>query len=599
MPPCTSFVLLWLALSSLVTTLRAGEVSSDILQNMRNSLRNYLPSTATTSMKESNRIRLVQESSSSRFYVPRYDRVSPFDFTVVRSNVAVDVASSDPDYNIISNALAKASSSNVVWNVDDSIFPANYDLSKSSARLPLVRRSESPLSSQSPLTDPFTFRVECIHKNKTLCDVATVALRSASRRLAKDINFYQNVVVRAKLTAPCDTSAKSTQKDGVDCTNDKSIANFLAGAAPSAYFEGQRVDGSDDTSYFAYPQALLKQMNTNIPLPYLDYDIFIVFNLDNTFYLSNSNRPIGGTEYDIDFTLTHELSHGMGFDTALLQPNSSSYLIPNLNYTIAYNSTIKDYTATVHGWRPVTPYDSHMYSVPLANSTERLSIAALAQSIANSFPPAAQGEDIDAFLARFAASNSEAYQTATKIFSIATAGERSLAFRPSPNVSSALFPSAAVNGSSDKIVQIFLQTSKDYRPGTSIGHVDQARYQDTPSFLMVPSYVGLGSTFDQIIAQRNVSNATVLGTTSQTADVRGVIRGVYGPAELAILRTLGWPTPEFPSTVGIAVKTVLMTNDDGSSVWATPVSGATLLGSHLRPSQIFLAVILSIVAVHL
>lgn len=183
----------------------------------------------------------------------------------------------------------------------------------------------------------FTFNVKCSTIQPSLCSNMTQSLQSAGLRISKMLTIKKKIIV------------------SVSIYSFGAGMNYVLGdAAPSSYGQG-RTDPSRPFS--TYPQALLKQID---PLTnYLGPDIIANFNSDFNFYLSSSRKPIQPGQYDFEYVVCHELTHGLGFINDFstyfgVAPLTPSFLIPPI---LVDTKTETEF----EGWSLPNTFDTFLY----------------------------------------------------------------------------------------------------------------------------------------------------------------------------------------------------------------------------------------------
>ncbi|KAI8846896.1 hypothetical protein BC829DRAFT_397731 [Chytridium lagenaria] len=386
--------------------------------------------------------------------VPRYDRISPFDSTVVES-----------------------------WDAGDA-------LPLSTARLLASPIGQSTSTTPANATDsnPFRFAFTCT-ANQTLCDLAKTAFVSAGYRIGKSLQISQPIIVSANFYSFCrGLDGKSS------CSNSTASRAPVGRASPSAYFAAKPKSSSSKMYYF-YPQALVKQLSVDASPTFSSTDILAEFNSDVSFYYASSGRPIGPNEIDLEFVIAHELTHGLDYSTfgqsdpALALPaNTKPFLAPGF-----FMQGPSSASANVINWQPLAAFDS-----VVADSTSKESLAAIGERLFRAYPGSKSFPiPLKDFIQGFA-TNKDALDAGALVQSIVTRGNASL----------------TLNTAADPNLSLKLNTPKTFQPGTSISHADFNTYFFSPDFLMIPAVGGwAGTTLDGII--QNVTTgvpASALGS---------------------------------------------------------------------------------------
>ncbi|KAH6588991.1 hypothetical protein BASA50_010347 [Batrachochytrium salamandrivorans] len=356
----------------------------------------------------------------------------------------------------------------------DCIKPGSYERDRilfNSVEIPGTTSGKVRVAVQKAAPQPFQFTFSCSDVSPEICKQAEAGFERAGQLIAKSMQIVTTINVQVTFRSFCNSAKK-----GQPCT----MNNTLGQASAAAYFAAKTEDASD---WAFYPQALVKQLPRDHVLEFNPYDIIAEFNTDYSFYFRTSNRPILPTESDFEFVVCHELTHGLGFDTAWASyfsvyqglTQDSSYLAP-----LVYTPANKDRAELKKLAKIISSYPK--VNVPLQN-----------------------------FISGFQLSGTP-YNAAREVFSTVTAGTRSIYFKPKGNSK-----------------PVFLQTKQDvFQPGSSISHVDYEQYWSTADFLMIPAVQNLtGYTLDDIINANTRSS--------------GLNGGIYGPGTQSIMEAIGWP----------------------------------------------------------
>ncbi|KAL2915841.1 hypothetical protein HK105_204542 [Polyrhizophydium stewartii] len=378
-----------------------------------------------------------------------------------------------------------------------------------------------------PAVQPFQFTFSCADASVAVCESARLGFERAGALIANSLQIATTINVQATFRSFCNAAGKARNCD---------LGNTLGQAAAAAYFSA-KLDNASEWAF--YPQALIKQMQPDHSLQFNQYDIVAEFNADFPFFFRNSNRTILANETDFEFVVCHELTHGLGFDTAWASyytvysgmTRDSSYLAP-LVYLRGSNLN----SAVVTSFEPINIWDMYVQ-----RSADSQALSALARTI-TSF--GGVGTELPKFLSGFEASGAP-YRAGRDVFSAVTAGSRAIAFKPK---------------SGDLV---YLQTKGGlYQPGSSIAHVDYDTYWTSPDFLMIPAVQNLtGSSLDDIIK-------------SNTKGV-GLDGGIYGPGTKNIMASIGW-TLAGQSTVTLRIAINPSPDLPKSGALARAVAGASL-----------------------
>ncbi|KAJ3117541.1 hypothetical protein HK098_006234 [Nowakowskiella sp. JEL0407] len=357
------------------------------------------------------------------------------------------------------------------------------------------------------IPNPFNFVSQCQTSNQQSCNSAIATLKIAAQKITQSLSFFHNISVSVQLVSACETETKEA------CT-DPNLQSILGGAAPASYFEAKR---PDDDRYFAFPQALIRQLEItdNVVVPYNTYDIIAVFNMDANWWYSSTGTPIGKDQYDFERVAIHELTHGLGFDTTINQwRDVYKYLGPSYHLL---NDTI------VTGWLPPTAMDKHIVQTSTKTRQEWLDFHTRITRFAIPKPISESN-----FLQNFAKSG-DPYNAAIELYNLCTSKERALMFSDGTAIPVENDPDA-----------IFLQTYPlTYRQGSSIAHVDQTMYTNSSEFLMTPAVAA------------STTNLTVL-----LARYNSTVKGPYGLKTLNILQNLGYSLKGSESRVKVNLRLV-------------------------------------------
>ncbi|KAI8902543.1 hypothetical protein BC833DRAFT_561589 [Globomyces pollinis-pini] len=364
----------------------------------------------------------------------------------------------------------------------------------------------------------FIFKFQCDQsipaKN---CELAKQGFQNAGARIAKVLNIKETIVVNAVYHSLCKAN------NYMNCAN---LNRTLGQASASSYFPARVVGKSD---YLYYPQALVKQLQKKETLTYAPSDIFAEFNSDFPFYFKDSGLPINRNDTDFEFVVTHEMTHGLAFDSELVHfanfyqslnlATSSKYLAP-----LPFSQGSGQASAIVTSTSPISAYDSFIRQgsnnfLDLGRrmtqfNGKKMTVAEYVKAFENSGDP---------------------MTAATAAYKMAVSSQ--LKFITSSNL------------------EIPLNSPDSFAPGTSVVHVDPS-LANTKDFLMIPAVEGLvGQKLDDIIQKAGGSE-------------------VYGPGIIAMMQTLGWPTKDTSAVASIEI---------GKS------TASSALGVHTRLAVLMLA----------
>jgi hypothetical protein len=147
---------------------------------------------------------------------------------------------------------------------------------------------------------PFLIDFQC-DQSPEICARALNGYKAASDRIARVLKIRTPIRIKAVYRSFCDVPA-------TQCSE----SNTLGQAASASYFSARR---SESDPWTLYPQALVKQLNKKTMLNYAAFDVFAEFNADSNFWFPNDTTPIAPNQYDFEFVVAHEITHGLGFNT--------------------------------------------------------------------------------------------------------------------------------------------------------------------------------------------------------------------------------------------------------------------------------------------
>ncbi|KAF0399042.1 sequence orphan [Gigaspora margarita] len=259
-----------------------------------------------------------------------------------------------------------------------------------------------------------------------------------------------------------------------------------------------RIHDSPDTVQRLYPTALLKQLNITFEPDFVDIQVSINSNANNSYWFPG-DPDIQSTQIDVSELALHELIHGIGFTSTWDFPEDQkfiNFLTPRLN-GLEDNGDPED--PIIFDGFFETVFDGFLVYI---GSPTRNFITNITNSI-NSFT--AKGTEFD----NMDALNSKLLETQQQnvelMLTYATT-KSSLGFLPT--------------GSQDAII---LDTSNpEFDFASSISHVSQDDYENTTEFLMTP---------------HQKEGVTLQAQIQQTGNTPG---GGIGPNLRSILGTLGY-----------------------------------------------------------
>ncbi|CAB4415597.1 unnamed protein product [Rhizophagus irregularis] len=189
----------------------------------------------------------------------------------------------------------------------------------------------------------FKVTFTCLLNDKVLCDKAQKAFDRASNSITNTLKLKEQVTINATFFDFCGEG-----KNDLECPLE-AIAT-IGETSPKRFYS---LLSDDDKMERIYPQALVKQFQFPEHPQYDDFDIIIRFNSRVRFYFPEDTTPIGPKQYDFEFTVTHELLHGLGF-YSLWQPlpidetNNLRALCPQLS--LDNGSFISEYTKKMQNY---------------------------------------------------------------------------------------------------------------------------------------------------------------------------------------------------------------------------------------------------------
>lgn len=279
-------------------------------------------------------------------------------------------------------------------------------------------------------------------------------------------------------------------------------AEQLGLAAPAALWIPETPDPTTGLKY-SYPQALVKQLmaESRSNINFNEHDIYARFNADQEdgLWFSEDGSAIRSSQYDFQYIVLHEFMHGLGMVSSWnmafdgLQstqggPRGSQMLAPILSGGNKNDIVVMPQTATV--------FDKYISTTSKASGRPAF-FNRYASAIMNAVSTLPRGSTLASFFKATIIDNS-ASEAAQLAFQAATT-DGALQFS---------FP----DGTS-----VLLHTEKNqYRPGTSIVHVNHAAYTGTTEFLMRP-YANNGVTLQSLGKGR-----------------------VFGPLTLKVFETMGY-----------------------------------------------------------
>ncbi|CAG8503478.1 7613_t:CDS:2, partial [Diversispora eburnea] len=334
--------------------------------------------------------------------------------------------------------------------------------------------------------------------NKT-CEKARNAFETAGMIISSAIKLKKKIHVNATFTKFC----------GV-------FLNCSGGSSPIGYgIPARFIQLKDEDSVIRlYPQALVKQFDSLNHPEYNKYDITALFNSESTAYWF-SGDPNPPTYNQIDFTLVilHEFIHGLGLITLWVD-----YFNPTPEGLVPFPSFLKnpngftDYNGTITftGFEE-SVFDKYLVFTDNDNNKDPEKYLTSIREKINSFAGGPEAntkfDNSSSFITSFV--NSSNYNYAKDLLTKATI-PRSIGF----------LPHNAKNNNDIIIVETSL---KPLITGSSLSHLDNDTYVDTPDFLM------------RYRAPRGISLETLYLANGGDKDNKCAI----GPKTIEILETLG------------------------------------------------------------
>jgi hypothetical protein len=372
------------------------------------------------------------------------------------------------------------------------------------------------------LTADQAFRIDltCSGVTQTQCNFARQALQNSGRRIAQVLDIRVPVTVKAQYFPFCPANNKQ-------CEESSTLGGAVYGSAFAATKEG-------DPQLYMFPQALVKQLNLNENLQFSDSDIIAQFNADFPYFFRNSGTVMSPTLTDFEYVAVHEITHGLGFGTGLLEYSSvyrgrPGYLAPGI---FGADENAREFSFL----NPLDVFDSFMRGSDQFSNTGR-QLARLSRVNARS---------IREFVERFEGSG-EVFRNAQGIFQASTRGSNSVRFVPQ-------------RGS-----EVIMYTPSRYEQGSSLSHVD-SRNSQTADFLMIPA-LAAGVTLESLM-ERTRSNS------------------IYGPGTMAMLQSIGW------SSNGSPTQSIRVVRNFGAANFVNPLAGSASSNSVLLSVLVCIAMLL-------
>ncbi|GET00180.1 hypothetical protein GLOIN_2v1525566 [Rhizophagus clarus] len=329
-----------------------------------------------------------------------------------------------------------------------------------------------------------------------MCDKAQKSFDRAGNTISNTLKLKEAITVNATLLDFCGEG-----KSRITCPlEDLAI---IGETTPKRFYS---LSSDDDKIERIYPQALVKQFQFPQHPPYDDFDIITRFNSRIPFYFPDDNTTISPFQFDFEFTITHELLHGLGF-YSLWQPFDDSNTLKALcPPTAVIDSGNDGKVDSSNPYDPETVKESifDKYMIRLDNGTFITEYTKKMEQYIASDVTITNEEFIQNQL-----------PIMREMFNLATK-PKSLGFLPH-------------NSNNYVTDAVILETSiPDYLPGSSISHVDLLTYNNTSDYLMAYKGTPGKTTQDFILIGGNYPG------------------GVIGPKTKSILETIGYATDDYP-----------------------------------------------------
>jgi hypothetical protein len=362
--------------------------------------------------------------------------------------------------------------------------------------------------------DAFLVNLSCGDRvTEELCAFAKKTIQRSVEKIASNLIINQQIIIRASFRSFCG--------EDLGCV----LGSRLGSAISASAFP---VD--DGTQVIMYPQALIKQLNTEKVLEFSDSDIIAEFNSDQPFYFPESGSTIKPSEYDFEFVIIHEITHGLGFRSGLMSygalfGRSTNYLAPLITGLLESTDPEND---RFTGIQPIDVFDSF-----ISSSAKNL-------------------KDLGKIMRRFGKQDA----TLTDIIrKYELSGDPFLASREAY----AILTSSTCVFNTNSGLQVELYNPSQYVQGSSTSHLTMDK-SETSDFLMIPALIN-GTTLESFMTQRSANS-------------------VYGPGIISIMETIGWPTKSSPKIANVVI--AVEYNAMGSAVrsgilMSIAITGLTLL----------------------
>ncbi|KAJ9061161.1 hypothetical protein DSO57_1023290 [Entomophthora muscae] len=327
--------------------------------------------------------------------------------------------------------------------------------------------------------------------SQDICNLVSNTFNTAGIYLSNVIQFNTPVTVQASFYSFCNVS------------NDCSQTQVTLGQAAAARSVALR---DNDGQERLYPQSLVKQIKLT-PMPRVSsFDIVAEFNSDANFWFPGSGGTPSRTQVDFLLVVSHELLHGLGFASAY-----NDYFTDDIPQALTPNPELGRSSS---GQLAVTGFYENVFDrhvsllgtdMTLSNFTAQFNEFASKSKVYRS-----SNELIAAF------QSSPQYSLGQRVLKMATTpgGMGYLTGKQTPTTP---------NGT------LILETSLNpFAVGSSISHVAYKPYSNTEEFLMRYE-MAPGSSLSSLVQG--------LGSWGSEP---------YGPAVVAVLEKMGYPTNEHP-----------------------------------------------------
>ncbi|ORZ36404.1 hypothetical protein BCR44DRAFT_122029 [Catenaria anguillulae PL171] len=213
---------------------------------------------------------------------------------------------------------------------------------------PSIRRYSAALS----VAESFSVDFKCDSPRPGFCKQVERAVQRACGRIASEIKFRRTVRVVLTMFLPCGSS-----NPGPSCSERNSVGL----ARPMAYYP---VRHKDDGVVYMYPAALLKQTDL-VPvdektgldkIAWPEYDALARFSSTQEYWFHGDPLPMPLTARDLEFVITHELLHSLGFGTDTLMsfnPTQNSTILMPFFYSTPPSVMPQPFEATLERDRSV------------------------------------------------------------------------------------------------------------------------------------------------------------------------------------------------------------------------------------------------------